>query len=225
MLAAYTFVFSTVLHARWTQDGVSIDSTGQFALVLFAGLIPYAAFAETLNTSPGAIIAVPNFVKRVVFPLEVLPVVVVGSALLQSVISVAALLVASYFLTGTIQASLVWLPMAYIPLILLCLAFAWILASLGTYMRDIGQTVLILSQLLLFVSPIFYPAAIVPEPFQTVLQLNPLTGIIESFRRTLLWNQGLDWTAWSISLGLSVILAYAGYVWFMLTKSGFADVL
>jgi lipopolysaccharide transport system permease protein len=225
MLAAYTFVFSTVLQARWTQDGVSVDSTSGFALILFAGLIPYSAFAETLNNSPGTIIAVPNYVKRVVFPLEVLPVVTVGSALIQSVISVAVLLVAAFVVTGSIQSSLVWLPLAYIPLILLCLAFAWLLASLGTYLRDVGQTVLILSQLLLFVSPIFYPAAIVPEPFRTVLELNPLTGIVESFRRALLWNQGLDWTGWSISLVLSGVLAYAGYLWFMKTKLGFADVV
>jgi lipopolysaccharide transport system permease protein len=225
MLAAYTFVFSTVLQARWNQDGALVDSTSQFALILFAGLIPYAAFAETLNNSPRTILAVPNYVKRVVFPLEVLPVVTAGSALIQSVISVAVLLVASLVLTGSIHASLVWLPVAYVPLVLLCLAFAWILASLGTYLRDVGQTVLILSQLLLFVSPIFYPAAIVPEPFRTVIELNPLTGIIESFRRALVWNQGLDWTGWSISVLFSLFLAYAGYLWFMKTKAGFADVL
>jgi lipopolysaccharide transport system permease protein len=225
MLAAYTYVFSTVLQAHWKQSGIEVDSTGQFALVLFAGLIPYTAVAETLNISPRTILSVPNYVKRVVFPLEVLPVVTVGSAIIQSLISIVILLAASYFLTGGLYTSIILLPMAYVPLIFMCLTLAWLLASLGTFLRDLTQGMLIFSQLLLFVTPIFYPADSVPEPFRTILNLNPLSGIVDNFRRALLWNQSIDLGNWLIAVVSTACLAYASYIWFMKTKIGFADVL
>jgi lipopolysaccharide transport system permease protein len=193
--------------------------------VLFAGLIPFTAFAEVLNASPRTILAVPNYVKRVVFPLEVLPVVTVGTALMQSLISVGILLLASAAMGGAIHPSVGLLPLAYVPLILLSLAFAWLLASLGTYVRDLAQSVPVLSQLLMFLSPVFFPASIVPQPFRTLIEGNPLTVILDDFRRVLLWDQPLDWGRWSIWVVLTACCAYAGYLWFMKTKAGFADVL
>lgn len=225
LLAAYTFVFSTVLRARWNESGVEVDSTVQFALILFAGLIPYTAIAEVLNNSPRVIVSVPNYVKRVVFPLEILPVVSVGSAIIQSLISAIVLIIVSSILTGTIQPTTPLVFVAYIPLILLSLSLSWFLASLGVFFRDISQSVLIISQLLLFVSPIFYSEDMVPQPFATVLQLNPLTGVVTNFRRSLLWNQPIDWNGWIVSFILTACLAYGGYLWFVKTKSAFADVL
>lgn len=224
MLAVYAFVFSIVFQARWGELAGS-PRPGEFALTLFAGLIPFNVFAEVVNRAPSIVLSVPNYVKKVVFPLEILPVVAVASAVVHSLISSGILLIASLLFFGYVPPTVILLPLAYLPLVFLTLGLGWFLASLGVYVRDVGQVIGVLTQVLLFLSPIFYPVSAVPERLRFVLYANPLTAILSGFRRTMLWGVAPAWGTWAaLTLGTAVI-AVLGYAWFMQTKKGFADVM
>lgn len=224
MLVVYAFVFSIVFQARW-GEAAGTPRRGEFALTLFAGLIPFGVFAEVVNRAPGLVLSMPNYVKKVVFPLEVLPVVAVGAAVVHSLISAAILVGASLFFLGSVHPAVLLLPLAYVPLVLLTLGLGWFLASLGVYVRDIGQAIGVITQVLFFVSPIFYPVSAVPEGLRWVLHANPLTMILGGFRRTLLWGQAPEWGAWAGLTLATAAVALLGYAWFMQTKKGFADVM
>jgi lipopolysaccharide transport system permease protein len=224
MLGIYTFVFSMVLQAKWETHPTAPERV-QFALTLFAGLIPFTVFSEVLNRAPTLILQVPNYVKKVVFPLEILPLAVLNAALVHSLISIVILMVGIFLCLGIISPMIVFLPLAYVPLILLCAGLGWFLASLGVYVRDIGQSIGFIVQVLFFMSPIFYPVTAVPEPFRMALYLNPLTVIVENFRRLLLWRQPLAWQLWALWTLGTAILALLGYIWFRKTQEGFADVM
>lgn len=224
MLCIFTFVFSVIFQARWgvSQQGSRL---GEFALTLFAGLIPFSVFSEVVNRAPSLILGVPNYVKRVVFPLEIMPVAAVGSALIHSLISVVILLIGTAVVFKRLSPTLFLLPLSYVPLILLCLGLGWFLASLGVYVRDIREGVSIAVQALFFLSPVFYPVTAVPEGLRTVFYLNPLTTILSGFRRSLIWGQLLPWAAWAGWTAIAAVIAWLGYAWFMKTKKGFADVM
>lgn len=224
MLLIYTFVFSGIFRSRW-QSGGPESSLGEFAIILFAGMMPFNAFSEVANHAPTLITNVPNYVKKVVFPLEVLPVVAVGVAFVQSLIGFSLLVVASFIVQGTISATLWLLPLAYLPLLFLCLGVGWFLASLGVFIRDLVQGVPIVVQMLFFLSPVVYPVEMVPENLRPILIANPFTTILECFRQVTLWGQPLPWKQWAVlTLGMFVF-AGLGYFWFIRTKKGFADVL
>ena len=224
LLLIYTFIFSVVFKARWRPTDENMP-LGEFAITLFAGLIPFNLFSEVVNRAPTMVTGNVNYVKKVVFPLEVLVVVGVGTALLTSMINIGIVLIASLIFLKVIPPTIVFLPLAYIPLVLLNLGLGWFLASLGVYIRDIGQVVSVLTQVLFFMTPIFYPASSVPEKLRFILVLNPLSIIIGDFRDVLLWGNLFpikEWIFWILLLGILTIL---GYVWFMATKKGFADVI
>lgn len=223
MLMIYTFVFSVIFKSSW-NDGAK-TSVGEFALNLFAGLAAFNLFSEVINRAPILIRTVPNYVKKVVFPLEILPLVAVGSAFVNSLIAACLVVIGSVLIQGRISVTVFLLPLAYIPLILLSLAFGWFLASLGVYIRDIAQGISIVVQMLFFLSPVFYPVSSVPEPFRRWTSINPLTLILTEFRQTLLWGEILDLNAWALCLVLTIMLASLGYIWFMKTKKGFATVM
>src|SRR5215211_7627558 len=187
MLAVYTFVFSRVLAVKWGV-GDAADNPALFALALFAGLIPFTVFSEAVHRAPSLVLNNPNYVKRVVFPLEVLPLTVLGAALIHSLISVAILVAGIALLLGFVSPTLLLLPLAYLPLVLLCAGLSWFLAALGVYVRDIGQGVTVAVQALLFLSPIFYAVDAVPPAFRPLLLLNPLSPIVNGFRDCLLWQ-------------------------------------
>jgi lipopolysaccharide transport system permease protein len=221
MLCVYAFVFSVVFQARW-GDLAGTPRSGEFALTLFAGLIPFGVVSEVLNRAPSVVLSMPNYVKKVVFPLEILPVVAVGSAVVHSLISSAILLAGSLVFLGHVSPAVVLLPVAYVPL---TLGLGWFLASLGVYVRDIGQAIGLVTQVLFFLSPIFYPISAVPERLRFILGVNPLTAILDGFRRTLLWGAAPVWWTWAaLTVGTGVV-ALLGYAWFMQTKKGFADVM
>ncbi len=222
MLGIYTFVFTVIFHPHWSgpQQG-----TGYFALTLFAGLIPFQFFAEVVNRSPGMILQVPNYVKKVVFPLEVLPMMAVGSALIHALVSTLILLIGVGVLLHTFAWQVVWLPVMFIPLILLTVGMSWFLSSLGTYLRDLREAVGPVVQMAMFLTPIFYPLSSLPPAMRPVLQANPLTVIVDGFRHALLgqeWTTRPAWIAWTIA---SALIALGGFTWFQKTKRGFADVM
>lgn len=222
MLAVYTIVFSTVFQARWN---VGTESKTEFALVLFVGMIVHSILAEIMNQSPTIMLRNVNYVKKVVFPLEILPWVILGSTLFHACVS---LLVWSLFyiaVNHTLQWTFLFLPLVLIPLVLFTLGVSWALASLGVYIRDIGQMMGVLTTLLLFMSPVFYPASILPEPYQTMIYLNPLTFVIEQARDVLMWGKLPDWSGLVVAHILGMLVAWTGFYWFQKTRKGFADVL
>jgi len=227
MLVVYTFVFSVVMKARWSGAGGGGlgESRAQFAILLFAGLIVHGLFAEVVNRAPGLVLGNVNFVKRVVFPLEVLPVVMAGAALFHMAVSMLVLLGGVLVATGSIPWAAVLFPLLLVPLLLLTLGVAWVLASLGVYMRDVGQVVGLLTTILLFLSPVFFPITAVPEAFRPWMHLNPLTFAIEQSRALLIFGQPPSWGGLLAYTAASGVFAWAGFAWFQKTRKGFADVL
>jgi lipopolysaccharide transport system permease protein len=192
---------------------------------LFVGLTVFNIFSDVANRSTTLIVGMPNYVKKVVFPLEIYPVVILAVALIMSLVNIVLLLIATFIASGEFSLGLFLLPLAYLPLISLCLGFAWIVSSLGVFIRDLTQIMPVLTTVIFFLSPVVYPLEMVPDRFQTFIVLNPFTVIIESFRVLILSGDSFPWLGWSIWIVLSSLFALFGYAWFMGTKKGFADVL
>jgi lipopolysaccharide transport system permease protein len=222
MLAVYTFVFSTVFRAKW---GVGSDSKTEYALVLFIGMIIHGVLAEIMNNSPTLMRRNVSYVKKVVFPLEILPWVQMGAALFHALISVVVWVMIYGILNHSLHWTIIYLPLVIIPLVLFSLGISWVLASLGVYIRDVGQVVGVVVTALLFLSPIFYPASALPEPYQTIIYLNPLTFIIEQARDVLMWGNTPDWAGMAYAYIISVFVSWMGFIWFQKTRKGFADVI
>lgn len=222
MLAVYTIVFNTIFQARWN---IGTESKTEFALVLFIGMIVHSVIAESLNVAPRLILGNVNYVKRVVFPLEILSWVMIGSILFHALISLCAWTLFYISVNHTIHWTMVLLPVLFIPLILFAMGLSWFVSSIGVYFRDIGQITAVLTTILLFVSPVFYPASRLSEPYRTLLYLNPLTYIIEQSRNVLMWGKLPDPSDIIILYVTSAICAWLGFIWFQKTRRGFADVL
>lgn len=196
-----------------------------FALLLFVGMILHGVFAECVNRAPSLILANPNYVKKVVFPLEILPCVAMGSAVFHGGISLAVMLLVQLLVHGTVPWTVVLVPFVILPLLCATLGTAWFLSSLGVYIRDIIQTTGIVTTILLFVSPVFFPLSAVPQKLQPWLKLNPLTFVIESGRNVLIFGRTFDWIGWMWYAVASFLMAWAGFWWFQKTRRGFADVV
>lgn len=224
MLVVYTFVFSEIFRARWGGVGGD-DSKTQFALLLFVGMIVLSLFCEVINRAPGLILSNVNYVKKVVFPIEILPVIAMGAALFHCLISLGVLSAAFVLLNGYLHWTAVFIPLVLLPLVLLITGLAWMLASLGVFLRDVGQTVGIITTVLMFLSPVFYPLSAVPEKFLPFIMANPLTFIIEQAREVLIWGHVPNWPGLGLYSLAACFVAWAGYTWFQKTRKGFADVL
>ena len=226
MLAIYTFVFGVVFKVRLDPQNTDIyDDKFAFALLLFIGLILFNLFSECLSRAPGLVLANVNYVKKVIFPLEILPLVSLGSALFHAGISFLVLFTFMLVIDHPIHWTLICLPVIVLPLLLLIMGLSWMLASIGVYVRDIGQFIGLILTMLLFMSPIFYPASALPESVRDYLFLNPLTFVIEQARAVTLYGQLPDWSGLVIYYMLACIIAWVGLMWFMKTRKGFADVL
>lgn len=222
MLAVYTFVFSEIFKARWA--GVETGKGG-FAVLLFVGMIVHGLFAECANRAPSLVMSHSNYVKKVVFPLEILPVITLGSALFHSCISLVVLLAAQLLIMGQLYWTALLFPLILVPLILATLGVSWLLASLGVYLRDVGHVITVLTTVLLFLSPVLYPIAALPEVYRPWLQLNPLTYIIEESRSVLLFGHLPDWSSLGVAIIIGAVVASIGFWFFQKTRKGFADVI
>jgi lipopolysaccharide transport system permease protein len=222
-LLIYTFAFGVVLHSRWPQ--ARTDSLGEFAVVLLCGIAVFNVFSESANRATTTIITVPNYVKKVVFPLEVLPVSVVGAALFHFVVTLAIVIVTDLFVFGLPPWTLALVPLVALPLIFLSLGMAWFLASLGVFVRDISYTVNLIVQVLFFLSPILYPLESIPEPFRSIIQINPMTPLVQYFRDVIFASGTLNIGSYVVWLLVSAVIMQLGYAWFMKTKKAFADVI
>lgn len=224
MLVVYTFVFSEIFKSRWGGVGGD-ESKTQFAVLLFVGMIVFSLFSEVLNRAPVLILSNINYVKKVVFPLEILPVIAMGAALFHSLISVGVLLVAFILFNGYLHWTVIFAPLVFLPLVFLALGLSWMLASLGVFLRDVGQTIGIVTSVLMFLSPVFYPVSAVPERFRPYIMANPLTFIIEQAREVLIWGHMPNWIGLGAYTLAAIAMTWAGYAWFQKTRKGFADVL
>lgn len=223
LLAMYTLVFSVVFKARWGTGGS--ESKAEFAVILFVGMIVHSLFSETLIRAPSLIVVNVSYVKKIVFPLEILPVVAMGVSVFHGIISILVLVCALFLLNGCLPWTAVFLPIVLLPLIIFSLGVAWALASLGTFLRDVAQPIGLLMTVMLFASPVFYPVSVIPENVQPWLMLNPLTLIIEQSRAVLIFGRPPDAFGLFIYSLVSVIIAWAGYAFFQKTRKGFANVL
>ena len=222
MLAVYTFVFGLIFKSRWPGGS---DSKVEFALILFAGLIVFNIFSETVTRAPSLILSNSNYVKKVVFPLEILPIVALGTAFFHAGISLLVWLIFYFLFLGVPSFTVLLLPLILLPLLVFSLGCSWILASLGVYLRDVGQFIGLAVTALMFLTPIFYPVAALPDDLQSLLFLNPLTSVVEQTRDVLIWDKLPDWILFFIDGAISIMVAWLGFAWFQKTRKGFADVL
>jgi lipopolysaccharide transport system permease protein len=222
MLAVYGFVFSVVFEAKW---GINDESRLDFALTLYCGLLAFNIFAEVVGRAPTLVVANPSYVKKVVFPLEILPVAALGSALFNTAVWLVILIPTWAVANHMVSPTLWMLPIALLPLCLLSVGLGWLIASLGVFIRDIAHPVGILIQVLLFMSGVFFAVDRLPATFQKILLLNPLVTILDNVRRTTLWGEPIHWRSWTIATVGSAIVFQLGYAWLMRTKKAFADVI
>ena len=222
MLAIYTIVFSVAFKARW---GTGEESKVAFAIVLFSGMIIHSFFAECLNRAPSLITSHPNYVKKVVFPLEILPWMALFSALLHFLVSFGVLLVFCLLAGVPIHIGALLIPIILIPMILMILGLSWIFASFGVYLRDLSQVMGMVTTVALFLAPIFYPIEALPEAYRALLAWNPITLPVVQLRDLMLWGKPLQWGEWGISLLIGVTVCQIGFWWFQKSRRGFADVL
>lgn len=223
MLSVYTFFFSYVFKSRWGD--LPTDGHTDFAIVLFVGLIIHGVFAECINRAPTLITSNVSYVKKVVFPLEIFPWIAMGSALFHAGISVLVLLGLQFAIVGQLQWTFIFFPLILLPFVVVTLGFAWLLAAAGVYLRDISQTTSLITSIMLFVSPVFYPISTLPQKMQLLVMFNPLTLIIEESRKVLLFGTMPDWTGLSIYTIVSAMIAWSGFWLFQMARKGFADVL
>jgi len=222
MLLVYTFVFSEIFNAKWNTAS---DSKIEFAIIIFCGLITFSIFGDVVSRSPNLILGNTNYVKKVVFPLEILPVVALGSAIINSLISLFILVLCIGVFMNEIHWTLIFIPLVLSPLLLISLGLGWLLSSLGVYFRDITQVVTIAVQALMLLSPIMYPATMIPKDLLFIYYLNPIGYVVEDMRRIMIWGQLPEWNSLGIELLIGILVFYLGYIWFQKTKAGFSDVI
>lgn len=222
LLSVYSFVFGAVLKSRWPN---SSDNGFEFAIILFSGLIIFNLFSEILNSAPSLIIRNVNYVKKVIFPVEILPIVSLGNALFQLLISISILLLFYFTYFGFLHVTIFFIPVVLLPFVLLLCGLSLLMAALGVYVRDISQTITFIIPGLMFLSPIFYPISSVSEQIRFFIYLNPLTFVVEQMRELIIWGHFPDWGGLILYSVIAFIVYWGGYQFFMRTRKGFADVL
>ncbi|HLU38632.1 MAG TPA: ABC transporter permease, partial [Planctomycetota bacterium] len=221
LLVVYTLFFTV-----FRPVASAVNDRVAFVLSLFTGMIVFGVFSETVSKAATTITGNPNYVKKVVFPLETLPAADLWASLVHAAVNVGVLLAATVTLRGSVPWTALLLPITLPPLLLLTLGIAWIVASLGVYVRDVGTSIGVVLTALMFLTPVFYSVDDVPsEPARAALRLNPLTDIVETTRSVLLRGDLPDWGRLAFAYVLAALIAQIGWAWFRATKRGFADVL
>ncbi|HEX2269480.1 MAG TPA: ABC transporter permease [Pyrinomonadaceae bacterium] len=221
MIAIFTFIFAGIFGARF---GAS-QSHWDYALYLFCGLLPWTMFQESMQQSTNTIIIHANLVKRVVFPLATLPAAQVFAALANQLFATIGLLIATVFILRDLHFTALWLPVLLIPQLLFALGAAWLIASLGVFLRDIAQGITLLLMAWMYLTPIIYPESIVPDRFRRLIDLNPFTPLVRSYRRIFLDGYAPDWRGLAYFSVVALLVFLFGYWWFARTRKSFADVI
>lgn len=223
MLSVYTFFFTVVLRSKW--PGIAQQSSLDFSLVLFPGLLVFTFFSECVTKAPTLILTNQSYVKKIVFPLQVLPVINLISAVFHALIGFLIWIVFYIIINGSLHPTVALVIFPLIPLGFLTLGICWLLAALGTYVRDITHIVTGLLAALMFLAPIFYPITILPEKYRGPIMLNPISVAVEQVRAVLYHGVMIDWKQWFIYLCVSIVVAWIGLWVFQRARAGFADVL
>lgn len=219
MLAIFAFIFGQIFQARWPQQDTGIP----FWLLLYSGLIAFNVFAETVSRSPTSVRSYPSFVKKIIFPVNILPVVPLGAALVHGGFNFLILLAALAW-TGHLHAGILLFPLLIAPLALLALGLSWFLSAWGVFIKDMTQIVPVFVQMLLFLSPVFYPVGAVPASLRPFYQYNPLGAVIETSRAVVI-GQPVEWGAWGLAFGFCLGVSILGYAFFQHSREEFADAL
>lgn len=222
LLLVYTFVFGSVFKSRW----VGFDTTsGDFAIVLFIGMLTYNIFSDCVSRSPWLITGNANFVKKVIFPVAILPVINVITSVFNFCMGFVPWIILNSYFHGLPPATIVLLPIYILPVILIGLGGSWLISALGVYFRDVGQFIGVVVMLLMFCSPVFYSVTAVPEKFRVFFNLNPIASTIEMVRQVCIFGTIPALSDFINTILFSLIVAIFGYLFFMKSKKGFADVL
>jgi lipopolysaccharide transport system permease protein len=221
MIGIFTFIFAGIFHARF---GAS-TSRWDYALYLFCGLLPWNAFQEALQLSTNTIVSHANLVKRVVFPLETLPLSQTLAAITNQLLGTIALLIAIVIIKHEVHATILLLPVLLVPQLLAMLGGAWLLASLGVFVRDIVQGIGLFMTVWLYLTPIIYPESLVPDQYRLAVNLNPFTPLVRCYRRVFLEGTQPDWNGLAYFAGFAVLSFLIGYWWFAKSRKNFADVI
>ncbi|MCF6355620.1 MAG: ABC transporter permease [Candidatus Polarisedimenticolaceae bacterium] len=222
MLAVYTFVFRVIFSRHWHPEG---ESTLEFSIILFSGLLVFNLFRETINNAPRLVLRNANYVKKVVFPLEVLPLVSVLSGFYHLCVSFIVLIISCLLNNGSLHVEILYIPFILLPYILIIYGASLFLASVGVYLRDIAQIIGMMVMATLFLSAIFYPIESVPEQYRIWFYLNPVAFTVDQFRGAVIWGRTPQWQWMLLYYPVSIIISWLGIFWFQRTRKGFADVL
>ncbi len=223
LLAIFTVVFRLIFKGSFS--GRPDEGPGDFALQLFAGLIMFNVMAECISRAPSLLLLHANYVKKIVFPLELLPVMVVLSSLFHLLVSLLPLAAAEIYLHGRLPAGAAWWPVLMLPLCALSLGVCWLLSALGVFLRDLGQIAIAMTQIIMYASAVFYSSARVPVDVQPFVRLNPLAFLCEKSREVFVWGDPMDWSRYGWTLLVSVVVMFLGYAVFMRVRHAFADVV
>jgi len=224
MLGIYTFVFGYIFTSKWSGASQT-GSIGDYAIILFSGLITFQLFGDVVSRSPALVLSSANYVKKIVFPIQILPLVAIGSALFNLVVSLIVLVGFMLVLRHGIPLTILWLPLILVPYCLMVAGISWFLASLGVYVRDVGQILGTIVTAMMFLSPIFYPVSALPQRVQTLVLINPVATPVELARNAIVFGERPHFTILAIYCLASIVVCWLGFVWFQKTKKGFADVM
>lgn len=223
LLCAFTLVFGGVFGGRWGGEDGGKTGFGM-ALFIYCGLAVFVPFAEVIGNAPKVLLANEHFVRKFVFPVEILPLTSLAAASIHGTTHVL-LLVLTAMLAGHVHATALLVPLILLPAWLLTLGLAWALAAAGAYVRDIGHGMPVLTQLLMFGLPVFYPSSAAPNPLRTLNEFNPVALAIEDLRRALVDGRAPEWERWLLMLALGAVGALLGHAFFAHCREEFADVL
>jgi len=221
MIAIFTIIFAGIFKAKFGASSSQWD----YALYLFCGLLPWNAFQESVQLSASTIIAHANLVKRVVFPLETLPVSLSLAAVVNQLLGTMVLIVAVIVLRRELHVTIIYLPLILIPQLIATFGAAWLVASLGVFVRDIVQGIALMLMAWMYLTPIIYPESIVPATYRTAINLNPFTSLVRNYRRVILDGLAPDWSGLAYFTAFALVSFVLGYWWFARTRKNFADVI
>jgi lipopolysaccharide transport system permease protein len=221
MIAIFTIIFAGIFKAKFGASSSQWD----YALYLFCGLLPWNAFQESLQLSSTTIVGHANLVKRVVFPLETLPISLSLAAVANQMFGTVALILAAILLRGELHATIVFLPVLVIPQLFATFGAAWLIASLGVFVRDIVQGITLLLMAWMYLTPIIYPESLVPDRYKGIVNLNPFTPLVRNYRRIILEGGMPDWRGLAYFAAFAAVSFILGYWWFARTRKNFADVI
>lgn len=223
MLGIYTFVFSVIFPGHFTNQ--PNQGPKEYALTVFIGLACFHLLVDSFAVAPSIIVTNPNFVKKVVFPLEILPAAAVGAAVFHFLIILCLFFIGAFALGISMTWTALWAPVIFLPLILISLGGAWLLSALGVFLRDLQQLVGFTSLVLMWASAIFFSPLMIPPAVWAVLKFNPLLRAIDLARQSIMWGQHPSPLVLAYLYGFAILTIIVGYTVFRKARPAFADVL